>query len=154
MSLKYIRLFSSGLSHVTEQGCPPQVNGRFGRNPLRVSSPEAGNFAALAVEVAAQFAGNIEHAGAAAVVALIEHVVGGPEIVRAAFRHFILRHFPRMLDVGNIHDVADGAHRDAVAVIEFENRGEHFVADKQIILVAEHAVRARPASRLRKARNG
>src|SRR5580692_1040714 len=38
-----------------------------------VSGPEAGNLAALAIEVAAQFARNVEHAGAAAVVAFVEH---------------------------------------------------------------------------------
>ena len=31
MSLKYIRRLSRSLPHFTEHGCPPQVNGKFGR---------------------------------------------------------------------------------------------------------------------------
>ncbi len=63
--------------------------------------------------------------------------------MRAALRHFILRHFARMFDIGNVHDVADGPHRNAVSVIQFEDGGKYFVAHKQIILVAKHAMRAR-----------
>src|SRR5258708_40342697 len=77
-------------------GLPPPHERQIRPKALGVSSPEAGKLAALAIESAAQFAGNIEHARAAAVVALIEHVVRGPEVVRSAFRNFILRHFPRM----------------------------------------------------------
>src|SRR5947209_4971561 len=75
-------------------GLPSPGEWQIRTESLSVSRPEAGNFAPLAIEIAAQLAGNIEHPGAAAVVALIEHVVGGPEVVRAAFRHFILRHLP------------------------------------------------------------
>src|SRR5580692_9022437 len=107
-----------------------------------VSGPEAGNFAALAIEIATQFAGDVEHAGAAAVIAFVEHVVGRPEIMRAALRDFVLRYFVRMFYVSHVHDVADGAHRNAVAVFYFEDRRENFVTYKKIILVAEHAVRA------------
>src|ERR1022692_1429483 len=114
--------------------------GQIRPEALGVSSPEAGNFAALAVEIAAEFAGDVEDAGASAVVALKEHVVRGPEIVGAGLRHFILSDFPGMLDVGNIHDVADGAYRDAVSIIEFENGGEDLVAHKEVVLVAEDAV--------------
>src|SRR5580700_10888418 len=38
--------------------------------PFGVSGPEAGNLAALAIEVATQFTGNVEHARASTVVAL------------------------------------------------------------------------------------
>src|SRR5580704_4556025 len=111
--------------------------------PLGVAGPEAGNLAALAVEIAAQFAGDVEHPRSAAIVTLIEHIVRRPEIVRSPLRHFILRHFPRMFDVGNIHDVADGTHRDALLALEFKNGGKHFVPHKKIILVPEHAMRTR-----------
>src|ERR1700685_2034390 len=110
---------------------------------FRVAGPEAGDFAALPVKVAAQLAGNVEHARSAAVITFVEHVVRGPEIVRATLRALILRHFLGMLDIGNIHHVADGTPRNAVAIVEFENRGKHLVAHEQIILGAEDAGRAR-----------
>src|SRR5271166_5130597 len=92
---------------------------QVGAEALGVPGPEAGNFAALAIEITTQFSGNIEHARAATVVAFVEHVVRRPEIMRAAFRHFVLRDFARMFDIGHVHDVADGPHRNPVPVFQF-----------------------------------
>src|SRR5580700_8780833 len=124
-------------------GLPAPGEWQIRTEAFGVTGPETGNLAALAIEITAQFAGDIEHSRAAAVVAFIKHVVRGPEIVRPSFRYFILRHFPRMLHIGNIHDVQDGAHRDAVSVVEFENGRENLIPHKQVVLIAEHAVSAR-----------
>src|SRR5690348_7339201 len=47
-----------------------------------------------------------------------------------------------MLDVRNVHHMQDGANGNAVAVLNIEDRGENFVADKKIIFIAEDAVRS------------
>src|SRR3984885_15550563 len=113
---------------------------------LRITRPKAPYLASLPVKIAAQLAGNIQHARAAAVIALVQHVVRRPEIVRTAFGNFVLRDFLRMLDVAHIHYVTDRAHRNAVAIVKMEDRGKYFVADEQIVLVAEHAMRSRQPS--------
>src|ERR1700676_815562 len=95
-----------------------------------IAGPEAGDFPSLAIKIAAEFSGNIKHARATAVVALVEHIARRPEVVRAAFRHFILRYFPRMFDVGNIHHMADGTHRNAIPILKLENGRKHFIAHK------------------------
>jgi hypothetical protein len=50
--------------------------------------------------------------------------------MRTALRHFVLRHFTRMPDVGNIHHMANSPDRDPVATLQFEDGGKNFIAHK------------------------
>src|SRR6266496_1678652 len=63
-----------------------------------VAGPNSANLAALAIEVAAQFAGDIDDATAATVVAHVHDSIFDPHVVRAAFRHGILGDFLRMIN--------------------------------------------------------
>ena len=57
--------------------------------------------------------------------------------MRAGFRHRILGHFARMIDVGHVNHVHDATDGNALATNDVKNRWEHFVADKNIILVTK-----------------
>src|SRR5581483_12230707 len=111
--------------------------------PFAISCPESRNLSSLPVQIAAQLPGNIQHPRASAVIALIQHVVRSPEIVRTALRRFILRDFLRMLQIRHVHYMTNRAYRNPVAIFNAENRWENFISYEKIILVPEHAVRPR-----------
>ena len=54
----------------------------------------------------------------------------------------IRRDSSRLLDVGDIDDVNDALHGNAIATRQIERAREDLVAHEHIILVAEHRVRA------------
>src|ERR1700722_16201206 len=58
-----------------------------------IAGPKASDLAALKVKIAAEFAGNVEHAPASGIIADKQHVIVGPEIVDAAFGDFVNRYF-------------------------------------------------------------
>lgn len=52
-----------------------------------VAGPDSANLAALSIQVAAQFAGDVDDATAAAVVTHVPDSIVDPHVVRAAFGH-------------------------------------------------------------------
>src|SRR3984957_16230577 len=107
-----------------------------------IAGPQASDLAALQIEIAAEFAGNVEHAPASGIIADKQHVIVGPEIMDAAFGDFVNRYFSRMRDVGDVHHVANSADGDALFAIYIELRRENLVAHKKIVVVTECGVRS------------
>src|SRR6202790_2288899 len=109
---------------------------------LGIAAPEMSDFPPLVVWLAAKFAGNIQHPRSSIVVAHVKHVVHYPDVVRAAFGHAVRRHFARIGEIADVEHVSDAADRDAVLGGNIKARREYFVANEQVILVAENSVRS------------
>jgi len=85
-----------------------------------IAGPEASDFAALGIEFAAQFAGDIDYTSTAVVVADIHDVINDPNIVRTGFGHAVGSDLAGVLNVADIEDVSDAADGDAVLGREIE----------------------------------
>src|SRR5262249_19220576 len=108
--------------------------------PIRSPGPNACDLTPLAIEVAAQLAGNVDDPAAARVVAHAQNVVLDPDIVRAALRHFIPRYLTRVSKIADVDYVNDAADRNAVLRLNIKETGKDFVPDEDIILVTEDGV--------------
>ena len=111
---------------------------QIGAKAFGVAGPEAANLATLPVKIAAQFTRHIDDAPTAVVVAHVHDVAVDPHVMRAGFRHRILRHLAWVIDVRDVHHVHDAAHRDALAVVDVKNLRKYFVADKHVVLVTKN----------------
>ena len=66
--------------------------GHVGTIGSGIAGPEAGDFAALIVEFAAQLTGNVKHASAAVVITHVQDIVENPDVVRAGFGNAVRSH--------------------------------------------------------------
>src|SRR6185369_3323165 len=94
------------------------------------------------VKVTAKFTRHVDYPSAAAVIAHIHNSVFDPNVVSAAFRHRILGDFLRTIDVADVADVTDAAHRNAVVPANVEEGRKDFIADKEIVAIAIDRMRA------------
>src|SRR6185369_8153043 len=102
---------------------------------VSIAGIDARNLSSLPVKVAAQLSRYINHAPATAVVTHVHQIVFDPHVVRAAFRHRILRDFPRIVDVRDVHHVDHTAHRNAFRRSDIEYSREHLVADEDVVAI-------------------
>ena len=116
--------------------------GNVGPVTRGITGPEMGDFPALIVEFAAQFAGNINDTGAAIVITHIKDIVDDPNIVGAGFGNAVGGDFARMGEVGNVQNMCDSADGDAFMGSNAEDAGKNFVANENIVFVAIDRVRA------------
>ncbi len=116
--------------------------GHVGAIGSGIARPEAGNFAALIVEFAAQFSRNIEHAGAAIVITHIENVVEDPDVMRAGFGDAVGSDLFGICKIADVDHMRDAAHGNSIVRTETKFGRKNFVADENIILIAIDGVSA------------
>src|ERR1051326_6082514 len=81
---------------------------------VRIAGIDARDLATLSIKITTQLTRHIDDATAATVIPEVHHIILDPYVMRAAFRHRILRHLARIVDVGNIDHMNDTAHGDAL----------------------------------------
>src|SRR5262245_22735147 len=111
--------------------------------PLRVAGPQTRDLSALPVEVAAQFARNVEDTAATTVITHHQNVIFHAHIMRAAFRYGVFGDLTRVGDVRNVNHVEHATRGNTPFVVNVELFREDFVADKYIVLVTIDFVRSR-----------
>src|SRR5258708_18548231 len=111
-----------------------------------IAGPEAGDFAALIVEFAAQLTGNVKHAGAAVVITHVQDIVENPDVVRAGFGNAVRSHLFGICEIADVDHMRDAAHGNSIVRTETKLGRENFVAAENIILITiDDASAGKPA---------